>query len=433
MLVQNVSKISQQQFQEMTHNKKFIILYPRITYKNLFLSYLLADKSKTVLYYRIDGDNISINDFMQGVVAEFSDSIQGFGKKAAGLLGKGNASELAKALAADVQSVKTDKTRVLYLDEFDNIQISTELREFVESLMENLADNTQVVINARVLTLKPWTAAVEAGTAVVVGTAYHKNNLIYTVDKKHRPQLEIYAFGRGHAIVNGERIETWDGALPRNLFFYFVDNDLVTRDEIFNIFWPELPVKEATNVFHVTKRKITERMSVNVFGGGNYELTNYSGGFYTPSDKIVRHYDVAEFIEAVDAAAMTFNDDEQAVLYERAVNAYRAPFLITINMPWVVERREKLQRMFVEALIGLARIHKAAKRHEEALGYFIRTLREEPQREDIFREIMSLYHTLGYKDEALRQYRILEKRLRETLGVTPSQESLAVYEQIASS
>ncbi|MDQ7027974.1 MAG: bacterial transcriptional activator domain-containing protein [Anaerolineae bacterium] len=417
----------------MTHNKKIIILYPRTTYRNLFLSYILDDKSKSVLYYRIDGENITLSDFIANLITEFSETVAGFGSQTAKLLGKGSPSELAKTLVADINAATANQNCVLYLDEFDAIEIGSAMREFAESLMVNLGDNCQLVVNARVLTLNPWAAAIEKGIATVVGTAYHKNDLIYTIDEKHRPQVEIYAFGRGHAIVNGERIETWDGALPRNMFFYFVDNDLVTRNEIFELFWPKLPVKEATNVFHVTKRKITERMSINIFGGGNYELTNYSGGFYTPSDSIVRHYDVAEFVEAVDAAAMTFDDDEQAVLYERAVNAYRSPFLITINMPWVHERREKLQRMFVEALVGLARIHKAAKRHEEALGYFVRTLKEEPQREDIFREIMMLYSTMGYKDEALRQYKLLETRLRDTLGVPPAEESRAVFDQISGS
>jgi len=432
MLVQQVSHISREQFHEMTQNKKFVILYPRTTYRNLFLAYLLQDDSKTILYHRVDNDNISLNDFLSALTADFAEQIAGFGKKTAGLIGKGRSAELAKALVADLKAVTTDKQRVLYLDEFDRIALGDENAEFVDALIQEVGNQIQVIINARVMTHAPWAAAVERGDAVVVGTAYHPNNLIFTVDKQHRPQIEIYAFGRGHAIVNGERIETWDGALPRNLFFYFVDNELVTRDEIFTIFWPNLPVKEATNVFHVTKRKITERMSLSATNQDDYELTNYSGGFYTPSDKIVRHYDVAEFVEAVDEAAMTFNDDEQAMLYERAVNAYSAPFLITIDMPWVTERREKLQRMFVEALIGLARIHKAAKRHEAALGYFVRTLHQEPEREDIFREIMMLYKTMGYKDEALRQYRLLETRLQD-LRVPPSKESRALFEEISAS
>jgi DNA-binding SARP family transcriptional activator len=432
MLVQQVSHISREQFREMTQNKKAVILYPRTTYRNLFLAYLLQDDSKTILYHRVDSDNISLNDFLSVLTADFAEQVAGFGKKTAGLIGKGRSAELAKALVADLKAVATDKQRVLYLDEFDRIALGAENAEFVDALINEVGNQIQVIINARVMTHAPWAAAVERGDAVVVGTAYHRNNLIFTVDKQHRPQIEIYAFGRGHAIVNGERIETWDGALPRNLFFYFVDNELVTRDEIFTIFWPNLPVKEATNVFHVTKRKITERMSLSATNQDDYELTNYSGGFYTPSDKIVRHYDVAEFVEAVDEAAMTFNDDEQAMLYERAVNAYRAPFLITIDMPWVIERREKLQRMFVEALIGLARIHKAAKRHEAALGYFVRTLHQEPEREDIFREIMMLYKTMGYKDEALRQYRLLETRLQD-LRVPPSKESRALFEEISAS
>ena len=32
--------------------------------------------------------------------------------------------------------------------------------------------------------------------------------------------------------VNGTPITNWDGALPRNLFFFFMDHPLVTRDEM---------------------------------------------------------------------------------------------------------------------------------------------------------------------------------------------------------
>ena len=105
---------------------------------------------------------------------------------------------------------------------------------------------------------------VARGDAIVLGTDQRKDDMMFTVEATPKPQLEVYAFGRGHALVNGLPITNWDGALPRNLFFFFMDHPLVTRDEIFETFWPDLSVKEATNVFHVTKRKITERISMKI-------------------------------------------------------------------------------------------------------------------------------------------------------------------------
>src|SRR5258708_19714094 len=86
------------------------------------------------------------------------------------------------------------------------------------------------------------------------------------------PQLEVYGFGGGHVFVDGVPLDTWDGPLPRNLFFYFIDHPMVTRDEIFETFWPGLPIKEPTNVFHPTKPKPTAPLS--------YALPSYSPRFY---------------------------------------------------------------------------------------------------------------------------------------------------------
>jgi two-component SAPR family response regulator len=253
---------------------------------------------------------------------------------------------------------------------------------------------------------------------------------MFSTGHANRPQLEVHGFGHGHAIVDGHEIEQWDGALPRNLFFYFVDKPLVTRDEIFEIFWPNLNIKEATNVYHVTKRKITEKISSNSNGNKEFELTSYNGGFYHPSNEIVRHYDVAQFESDVEEASMTFDDAKQVALYRRAIDLYKAPFLTSIDMPWVRERRERLKRLFIEALIGLARIYKAANQHEVALGYFARALRESPFREDLHREMMQLYMKMNYPEEARRQYQILTELLQESLGLSPAPETQALYSQI---
>jgi two-component SAPR family response regulator len=253
---------------------------------------------------------------------------------------------------------------------------------------------------------------------------------MFTVEERPKPQLEVYALGRGYALVNGQQITNWDGALPRNLFFFFIDRPLVTRDEIFEMFWPNLSIKEATNVFHVTKRKISERITMKVETSGNYELTQYSSGFYMPSDKVVRHYDVSDFQEAVEQALVATDERKEELLLSRAIDLYKAPFLQTISMSWVEDRRDHLRQLYAQALIGMGRIQQRRGDRERALGFFARSLKEAPEREDIHRDVMRLYLDLGMVNDARMQYERLEEVLEATVGVKPSRESREVYEQI---
>ena len=205
---------------------------------------------------------------------------------------------------------------------------------------------------------------------------------------------------------------------------------MVTRDQIFEVFWPKLSVRDATNVFHVTKRKITERISMNVDDGNNYELTNYSTGFYVPSEKIVRHYDVADFETAMEGAMLSNDPHQREVLYSHAIDIYKAPFLHPVKLPWVVARRKQLQLMYAEALIGIARVKQDGDEWEEALGYFARALKEVPQREDIHRGAMQMYINLGRNADAVQQYTILERLLKRKLGVKPSKETQDMLSQL---
>ncbi len=420
---ESITKLQISDFNTTIQDKQIIILYPQTAYRTLFLSYLLDNDNYRLLYYRLKSDTLT--EMLAGLVEEYGAA---FSKTIKKDLQSTDPEKQAIALTQALASY--DETTVLYLDELDRLQLDDAYQQFFVTLAANLSSQTKIMLNARALTTEPWKQLVLDQQAVVIGTERRQSQLMFTADDADKPQLEIYAFGRGHAIINGSPVESWDGALPRHLFFYFIDRDLITRDEIFKTFWADLGVKEATNVYHVTKRKISERLSLNVQDAENYELTEYSAGFYRPADKIARHYDVAEFEAAVDEASMTFDDDQQAALYRRAIDLYRAPFLLTIDMPWVHDRREKLQRLFLEALIGLARIHKAAGRNEAALGYFMRAIHEKPLREDIHREVMSLYTKLGYTDEAVHQYQQLEVLVQDLVGVPPAPETQALLQQI---
>jgi two-component SAPR family response regulator len=340
--------------------------------------------------------------------------------------------ELGEALAADLGAYgrAQNTSIILYIDEIDRIPFDAAFNKFIRALVAALPSQTQLTCSSRLLTYQPWYDFVERGEAIILGTEYRKNDVMFTVEEKARPQLEVYALGRGYALVNGQPITNWDGALPRNLFFYFMDHGLVTRDEIFSTFWPDLSVKEATNVFHVTKRKISERISMKIDQRGSYELTQYAAGFYTPSEKVVRHYDVGEFQAAIEHAMITNDESQEERLLTEAIDLYRAPFLQDTDMDWMNSRRDHLRQLNAQALIGLGRLNKRRGDNESALGFFIRSLKDTPEREDIHREIMNLYLKLGRPQDARAQYEYLVQMLRTTLNISPSRETRDLYKLI---
>ena len=429
MLARNVTNVSFDSFRELSKDKKVILLYPWANFRNIFLSYFLDEVNEGLIYHRIPENMENLTSWVSGLLKEIQHVIPEFGGQLAKALDNGNASAIGEALAHDLAKVNSDRV-VLFIDELDRVPQDANLNDFISALIDNLPDNAQLAVNSRLLTYEPWINWVNSDQAVVLGTAHRRNNLMFTKEESPKPQLEVYAFGRGHVITNGREIRNWDGALPRNLFFYFIDNPLVTRNQIFEVFWPRLSIKDATNVYHVTKRKITERISMNVEDEDNYELTVYSAGFYMPSTKVVRHYDVFDFEEAIEQALISEDPHEQEVLFSHAIDIYKGPFLQTVNLPWVEERRAQLQEVYAEALIGMARLQVAHEAWEEALGFYVRALKEAPQREDIHRDAMQMYINLGRPDDAKVQYKALEDHLKKTVGVPPSNESKELLNSI---
>jgi len=420
-------------FRVRSAGKKVVILYPWTNYRTLFLAHFVADSQSHLLYYRIQDGETTLTDWLRGMVEEFHRSLEVFGARVFQALADGaRPGDLGAALAADLAECCQDQSVVLFVDEFDRLTFDQPLSDFVRAFTLALPEGAQLAVSARQLSYQPWYDVIARGDGVVLGTEYRADDVMFAVSPRPRPRLEVYALGRGHVLVNGRPITNWDGALPRNLFFFFMDRTLVTRDEIFATFWPELPIKEATNVFHVTKRKISERIGMKIEEPGSYELTRYSGGFYTPSDKLLRYYDVGEFQTAVEQALATTDDRQEEALLTRAVNLYRSPYLETVDMPWVVERREQLRLMSAQALINLGRLNKRRGDHQLALSFFLRALKEAPEREDIHREVINLYAGLGRMPDAIAHYQMLVKTLRDRLGINPARETQELFARLQS-
>ena len=97
---------------------------------------------------------------------------------------------------------------------------------------------------------------------------------------------------------------------------------------------------------------------------------------------------------------------------------------------WVEAERERLRRLAVEALAGLAEEADAEHRDADVVGLTRNLLRIDPLHEPAHRLLMGALGRRGERTEALRTYNRLAGRLAGELGVLPEQETTALAEQL---
>ncbi len=404
--------------EQKMHGKPLVVIYPRHRRRNAFVAMFLQTYRDNVVYYGLNADDNTLTTWLDHMAR--SDLMPApLAQTRAALADRGTPEDLAAAFGADLFMLRSDP-HFLLLDTFDRLELDDDAARFFRALPEHMPGHAQVVISARLLGLQPWNDLVLAGQAAVVGNEEAMDGGIYG-DDPALGQLEVHALAGGHVYIDGRPVTSWDGSLPRHLFYYFVDHPMVTRDEIFSIFWPKMAVKEATNVFHVTKRKISERLG--------HELTNYSSGFYIHSPKLHIHYDARLFEESVDEAIE--NEIDAPHLYYRAIQLYRSDFLPYISMPWVEERRAALQQKYAQALINLGRYYLGINDLDVALGYLMRAISVKPDWEDVHQDVMLIYSQQGRKQDALEQYHRLEETLQTMFGIAPTRDTQHLYQMIS--
>jgi DNA-binding SARP family transcriptional activator len=268
---------------------------------------------------------------------------------------------------------------ILILDAVDNLARAS-CSAFLTTLTEYLPAHNKIVLIGRAWL--PDLIAVKAHAA-----CYPTSEAAMLFDYANLPAdgsklLEVYAQGNGRVLVDGVEINAWEGQLPRALFYYFVDRGIATRDEIFQSFWPELSEREATNVFHVTKRKVHALLGFN--------LMVYQNGYYRIAPEVDLRYDVTLFLTHIQQSEVA-EISEAITLLENAVRLYRHDFLVGMDSGWINARRSALRNQLAEAFGALGRLYERAERHIQAISAYERALAIQPYREDWARSLMNLY------------------------------------------
>jgi predicted ATPase/DNA-binding SARP family transcriptional activator len=204
------------------------------------------------------------------------------------------------------------------------------------------------------------------------------------------------------------------------------------RDGLMALLWPGLPQKSVQvnlrQTLYRLRQAIPEVMAKDGEGTVPFLLSDRQTVEVNPDGDV--QVDVARFGELL-------SHDPTPERLAEAVALYRGDFLADFYLPdsdtfedWAAARRAELQRQVLEALEVLSDHHIAQGSYDQAQAYAWRQLALDDLRESAHRQLMVALTHGGQRSAALAQYQICRKRLRDELGVEPSAETSALYEQI---
>jgi DNA-binding SARP family transcriptional activator len=243
------------------------------------------------------------------------------------------------------------------------------------------------------------------------------------------PRLRVLALGPLQVFVDGELVESmaWGSARPRELLvFLLMHPEGRTKEQVGLAFWPDASAAQLRNSFHVTLHRLRKAL-------GTPEWITLVQDRYRIDPAVIEEFDVMAFEREVADARRSLKRQEEgaSAKLEQALARFRGDFLDGEPVgDWHLEHRDRLQRVFVDALMELGARFVAEDRHAKAAEVYRRVLARDELHEEALLALMKAHVAVGERSQALRVYRRFADRMREELDAEPDEETTEFFERL---
>ncbi|MDQ2692306.1 MAG: tetratricopeptide repeat protein [Chloroflexota bacterium] len=238
------------------------------------------------------------------------------------------------------------------------------------------------------------------------------------------PRLEIISFGDVQVRHNQRVIELsdWQTREARDLFFFLLQSQPLTKEQIALVFWPDisparLKVRFKINIYRIRQAVGTDAV---LFEDERYRFNrsiNYS-------------WDRENFDRIYETLQRKVSLPEKRELLEKAVGLVKGDYLADLHADWVIHDRLKYQEIYRHLMLELATMCLQDGLVYECLDMARRVLQSDALLEAAHRLILQAYASLHDPANMTLQYRQYQKTLENELGLSPSSEISDLYRQL---
>jgi PAS domain S-box-containing protein len=229
----------------------------------------------------------------------------------------------------------------------------------------------------------------------------------------------------------------WRQTKVRALLAYLAlhKGHLVHQEKLVEQLWPELDGTGARQNLYTAVYNLRRTLEPDLSRtkGSRYILKENNS--YMLQGKKLHWLDVNAFENQLNEARKVKNTNKALVLFKKAVELYRGDFLADVGsiISWHWREQERLKELYLDALTELGDCYVNLQNHTLALETYRNVLAIDPCREATCQSLMRVALKQGDRPTALVYYKNLAQELDQELGVTPSEETLTLYQEILQS
>lgn len=245
--------------------------------------------------------------------------------------------------------------------------------------------------------------------------------------------LKITLFGGVHVTLNDWLTEVKITREIQALLSYLVlkRNIAHPRETLASVFWGDRSQERARGSLNTALWRLKKTIEPKGISNGTY-LYSRPGevGF---NKKSAYWLDVEVFernINCILKYPYKAIEEPQIVQLENTLTLYKGDLLDGFFYNWALRERERLRTLHLQCLLYLMQYYGFQGVYDKAISYGQHFLELDPLRELVHRELMQLYMDNGQRTLALRQYNDCRKMLAQEFGVSPMEETQALYKHI---
>ncbi|GAB4533400.1 MAG: hypothetical protein Kow0063_15290 [Anaerolineae bacterium] len=247
-------------------------------------------------------------------------------------------------------------------------------------------------------------------------------------------QLSLFLLGPPRLELDGKPLDISRRKAVALLAYLAVTGRGHARDVLATLLWPEHDQSRARAALRRTLSTLNRALGGRWLEADRETVElNRNAGFWLDVDAFHKklaqadnhgHPETefcADCLSALTGAAELYLDDFMAGFTLRDSPEFD---------DWQFFQADHLRRELARVLEGLVCAHCAQGNYRAALDYARRWLRLDPLHEETHRQLMRLYAWAGQRPAALRQYQECARILKDELGISPSEETSALFERI---
>ncbi len=201
-----------------------------------------------------------------------------------------------------------------------------------------------------------------------------------------------------------------------------------TVQELIDLLWPE---NESDNPMGKLKNLMYRLRNLLKKTWGDYDFIITGRGIYQWNPQIRMEVDIEEFEESCNRLASESSVEAQSEKGEKAVELYRGEFLPELSAEyWVISMSTYYSTLYLATVKKLAALMEQEQRYADLEHLCRKELMVEPLDEDVHCFLLRALIAENKHQAAAEHYEKTVKYFYDMLGVRPSEEMQAIYEEM---